>query len=478
VFAAFTATPLSGPSPLLVQFTDQSSTSDPGGIQTWAWDFDNNGTVDSTLRNPSHQYGCGNFAVRLTVTAANGNDSELKLDYVVTDEISAAFTYSLLAPGTWQFTDTSTPPATAWSWDFNGDNVPDSTVQNPSWPFPAGCAAQTVRLVATRNCKSDSVTEQIVTAPFRLDANLAGGTGTLSSTDVGNFFDIAVTSPEGVSVCALNGLSYTGVGPYTVSVYVTDGTYVGKDTNAAAWRLVATGNAVMGGGTTTMPSVNLCVLNAPFYLPAGNYGIAIYHNAAMGSAYIGYTNTALGPYANADLAIHPNPAVAPGISRQALFGGGTFSPRQWNGSFFYGKCSVSGDAGYGFFGPGCAGSQPVAGNVATALPRLGTTMTVAVDRLPASAMFFVLGFSNTASVFGPLPINLGAFGAPGCFGRVSTDATSFVLGASGTATFALAIPNATSLLCLRIYTQALAVDPGFNALGAVVSDAAGGIIGR
>ncbi len=47
--AAFSAAPLSGTAPLTVQFTDQSTVTGP---LTYAWDFDNDGTVDTTLQYP------------------------------------------------------------------------------------------------------------------------------------------------------------------------------------------------------------------------------------------------------------------------------------------------------------------------------------------------------------------------------------------------------------------------------------------
>ncbi len=78
--ANFTADVTSGDAPLTVNFTD-SSTGD--GITAWAWDFENDGTVDSTEQNPSHVYDtAGTFTVNLTVTNAGGSDSEVKTDYI------------------------------------------------------------------------------------------------------------------------------------------------------------------------------------------------------------------------------------------------------------------------------------------------------------------------------------------------------------------------------------------------------------
>jgi PKD repeat protein len=58
LYAGFTATPVEGQSPLQVQFTDKSFSSDPAGVQSWAWDFNNDQIVDSTAAEPAvHLHG-------------------------------------------------------------------------------------------------------------------------------------------------------------------------------------------------------------------------------------------------------------------------------------------------------------------------------------------------------------------------------------------------------------------------------------
>ena len=65
--------------PATVHFTDQST----GEIITWAWDFNNNGTVDSTMQNPSYFYdNNGKFSVKLTVTGPDCTDTLIKEDYI------------------------------------------------------------------------------------------------------------------------------------------------------------------------------------------------------------------------------------------------------------------------------------------------------------------------------------------------------------------------------------------------------------
>jgi len=76
--ANFTAHPMSGPVPLTVNFTDQST----GSITSWEWAFgDDNAT--STEQNPSHIYNDpGTYTVALTVTGPGGSDTETKIDYI------------------------------------------------------------------------------------------------------------------------------------------------------------------------------------------------------------------------------------------------------------------------------------------------------------------------------------------------------------------------------------------------------------
>ncbi|MCA8977861.1 MAG: PKD domain-containing protein [Planctomycetes bacterium] len=67
-FANFTSDRTTGATPLVVNFQDASFTSAPGGIVSWAWDFENDGTIDSSIQNPTHVYTtCGNYDVALTV---------------------------------------------------------------------------------------------------------------------------------------------------------------------------------------------------------------------------------------------------------------------------------------------------------------------------------------------------------------------------------------------------------------------------
>jgi PKD repeat protein/glucose/arabinose dehydrogenase len=75
--AVISATPTSGQDPLVVNFSSAGTNDpDPGDFLTYAWDFDGNGTTDSTEENPAHTYTArGSFVARLTVTDSNGLSS-------------------------------------------------------------------------------------------------------------------------------------------------------------------------------------------------------------------------------------------------------------------------------------------------------------------------------------------------------------------------------------------------------------------
>jgi PKD repeat protein len=70
--ASFSATPDAGDAPLTVHFADTST----GGVQSREWDFQDDGTTDSTLATPQFVYATpGVYTARLTVTNGAGSDS-------------------------------------------------------------------------------------------------------------------------------------------------------------------------------------------------------------------------------------------------------------------------------------------------------------------------------------------------------------------------------------------------------------------
>jgi len=86
--AGFSGTPTTGPLPLMVVFTDQSTNSPT----SWSWNFGDGST--STLQNPSHNYITqGLFTVTLTATNDGGIDSEIKIGYVTVGNPSQSLVF-------------------------------------------------------------------------------------------------------------------------------------------------------------------------------------------------------------------------------------------------------------------------------------------------------------------------------------------------------------------------------------------------
>lgn len=162
LYSIFSASATTGASPLSVNFTDGSYSSAPGGVTSWAWDFDGDNVIDSTLQNPTFVYGaCGTYTVSLTVTdSQHPAATETKTGYIVVDPIAAGFSVSApggFAPLAVNFTDSTTGTVTGWAWDFDGDTIVDSTLQNPTFVY-ATPGTYSVTLTANNGCRSSSVT--------------------------------------------------------------------------------------------------------------------------------------------------------------------------------------------------------------------------------------------------------------------------------------------------------------------------------
>src|SRR5438045_5884486 len=79
--ANFSASPLSGCTPLAVTFSDQST----GAPTSWQWDL-GNGTL-STQQNPTTTYfNSGLYTISLTVTHASGSNTITRAQYIKVDD--------------------------------------------------------------------------------------------------------------------------------------------------------------------------------------------------------------------------------------------------------------------------------------------------------------------------------------------------------------------------------------------------------
>jgi len=207
--ADFTATPTSGDRPLTVAFTDAST----GVISSYAWDFDNDGSTDSTVKNPSWTYNDrGTYAVKLTVTGPGGSDTEIKTDYIVVKEPAPNidFTYapaSGTAPLTVTFDATNTGgTVTSWTWEYSANGgstwTQFATTEDTSHTFDSG--TYSIRVTATGPDYSDTETKLNI---------ISVGEATISVTVDPATIDFGTMSTSAPSE-----------GTSTVSVDVTGGT--------------------------------------------------------------------------------------------------------------------------------------------------------------------------------------------------------------------------------------------------------------
>jgi len=236
ITANFSATPLSGCSPLVVRFSDLST----GAPTQWRWDL-GNGTI-SVLQNPSATYFTpGKYTVRLVARNASGADSVVKTDYIeVFANPTVDFTASTTSgcyPLPVQFTDRSNPGSgtiSSWLWGFGNGNT--STEQNPVQTYTSARSfSVTLQVRNSSGCIATITKPNLIdissgviaqftndnpatcTTPFTINfMNQSIGTGVLNyQWDFGDGGTSGQMSPS---------YTYTNNGSFTVKLIVTNGT--------------------------------------------------------------------------------------------------------------------------------------------------------------------------------------------------------------------------------------------------------------
>lgn len=131
-----------------------------GGVDTWNWDFDNNGIVDNTTQNPSFTFGTtGTFPVNLQVSVGSNCVHDTTINVTVTESSTANFAATTVCFGTpTVFTDNSSTGVDTWGWDFNNDGVIDNSSQNPTNNFPSsGTFPVSLQVSIAGQCAHDTI---------------------------------------------------------------------------------------------------------------------------------------------------------------------------------------------------------------------------------------------------------------------------------------------------------------------------------
>ncbi len=231
--ADFSATPVSGCSPLVVSFTDLS-TGNPTG---WLWDFGNGNT--SSQQNPGAIYvQPGVYTITLIVFNGTASDTLVRTAYIqVYNDPVADLSVSSTAgcvPFTVQFTDQSIPTdgaINAWLWDF-GDGT-TSSLQNPTHTYTT-TGTFSVSLVVTdiHGCGDDTVYSNLITvsnypvAGFTMSGNFSCTTPytvTFTNTSTGNIVGYNWDFGDGATSTAMSPAhTFTSYGTFQVTLVVSN----------------------------------------------------------------------------------------------------------------------------------------------------------------------------------------------------------------------------------------------------------------
>ncbi|MBL8897695.1 MAG: PKD domain-containing protein, partial [Planctomycetes bacterium] len=364
LFPSFQAAPPSGAAPLLVAFTDTSTTSDPAGVATWAWDFEDDGLVDDTTPRPSFTYqSCGDYDVRLTVSdALHGSASVVQRALIRVDPLAADFEAELrsgCAPLTVQLFDRSSAGAATWAWDFDDDGVVDSTLQHPLHVFSGVDRLYDVRLTVTSACRPQGasvVKRGYVRTIGALSTRFAANSG--GSVGGAVYFDVELRSKV-----ALHGLETNfdaAVGsPVGALLYLTapNVSAFGLEGQPSAWTLAAQDDGTATSAGLDRPT-RISFAQALSLAP-GRIGMALV-SRGDGHRYTNFASPGPRRYEDSFLSIEA------GSATNAPFAGTLFAPRIWNGSLLYcldclgattpfgSGCADAGGQTLRFYANGCA----------------------------------------------------------------------------------------------------------------------------
>lgn len=180
-------------------FNNTSSVTAPATINTWAWDFDNNGTPDNTTQSPTNTYtAAGNYSVELVVTTGDGCKDSLTIPVVVNALPTATFTPSNACVNA--------------NVALNNTSSPIANISSYSWNFGSGASPATA---STANPNLIYTTAGVKTISLSITANT---TCTATITKTVEAFPSPVANFSTTSVCQGTATAYTDMSTPTGSI--------------------------------------------------------------------------------------------------------------------------------------------------------------------------------------------------------------------------------------------------------------------
>ncbi len=175
--ADFSTNVTSGYAPLSVLFTNMSQ-----NAVSWSWDFENDGQIDSTNKNPVHTYNTsGNYTAKLIVSNEDGNSSKTqeitvtRFTILPVADFSASVT-SGYAPLSVLFTDKS-QNATSRNWDVGNDGTIESTSPSIVYVFTNPGTYPVSLIAINENGTSQAKTATITVTEESSHHSGGGGSG-------------------------------------------------------------------------------------------------------------------------------------------------------------------------------------------------------------------------------------------------------------------------------------------------------------
>jgi len=298
-----------------VTFSDQST----GSPTSWSWSFPGGTPATSSFENPTISYNTpGTYDVSLTVTNANGSDSETLTGYITVQNCVnppvAEFTASntnICEGDDVTFNDLSTNTPTSWSWSFPGGTPSTSTAQNPTVAYNTA-GTYTVVLTATNAGGNDTETKtgyvvvnDCSSGPQTCDTinNLNNGNILLYTSSGGgyvagqneysdaakaDYFTYAISGGETLSGAYFGfGAAVDGTGSSTVTFKVWEGTSSGP-TNVLATTTVPISDIIadISGGVSTYVDFGGIALPS-----SGEFFVGLDLDYSNGDTVALYTNT-------------------------------------------------------------------------------------------------------------------------------------------------------------------------------------------
>ena len=224
----FSGSPLTGCSPLIVNFQDLST----GGPTSWNWNFGNGNT--STLQNPIATYFTpGTYTVSLTATNASGSNTMIKTSYVTVYAVPtvdfSASPVSGCFPLRVQFQDLSNagPGNTivSWLWDF-GDGY-SSSQQNPLATYgSSGIFSVTLRVTNDKGCTRVFSRPNYINVTTGVTAGFTNTQATVCRPPADISFTNTSTGPPTLSYQWDFGDGNFSAAANPVHTYTASGTYI------------------------------------------------------------------------------------------------------------------------------------------------------------------------------------------------------------------------------------------------------------